>query len=313
MGEYDISVLKRAAKVVSRRSSKEQTVLDDIATKLKVLADQPAEASGPSGPEDEEEEDDDEEEKEDVKGLTLEERIKILRKKIKARIMKRIRVMEKMQHKELVARVAHLEKMKQKVLGHSLEDPEKPGKFLSHRGPGDDSSDNSNEESAEPENSLSEGVAAKSENDASGPEQGDADSDGSGPSGASGPKVLDDSNNPVYKLTGKEPEPPTPKGCTNGCPGNKIVPPGQKPIWHRVAELDHNAFPEIIDDPNAKEKDHTITGDKYIDMDAPKKKPKTVVSLDKIVEGGGVPEGMEKAKMKVVSSDKAAEVNSWIQ
>ena len=77
--------------------------------------------------------------------------------------------------------------------------------------------------------------------------------------------------------------------------------------------MDHNSFPDIVDDPDAKEKDHTITGDKYIDMDAPKKKPKTVVALDKIVEGAAVPEGMEKAKMKVISSDKAADANSWIQ
>jgi hypothetical protein len=363
--EYDVGVLRKAAKVVARRSSKEQTVLDDIATKLNVLAQQPAEASGPSGPEDEEDEDEDEDEGEapDVKGLTLEERIKklekfglkkmhqridqlkkdllkgaasgpngklvetlplklrvkILRKKIKAKLMKRLRTMEKIQHDELLARVAHLEKMKQKVLGHSVEDPAKPGKFLSHRGPGDaegGGSDNSEEDSTEPESKPGKGPAAEDnakDGDASGPEDDGDNAGDSGASGASGPKVLDDSDNPVYKLTGKEPAPPTPKGCTNGCPGNKIVPPGQKPIWHRVAEMDHNSFPDIVDDADAKEKDHTITGDKYIDMDAPKKKPKTVVALDKIVEGAAVPEGMEKAKMKVISSDKAADANSWIQ
>ena len=42
--------------------------------------------------------------------LPLRERIKVLEKRIKNRVLKRVRVLERMQHKELVKRIAKLEK-----------------------------------------------------------------------------------------------------------------------------------------------------------------------------------------------------------
>ena len=45
--------------------------------------------------------------------------------------------MELMQHDELVARVEKLEKLKLKMMGVNIENPDKPGTFIRHKGPGD--------------------------------------------------------------------------------------------------------------------------------------------------------------------------------
>lgn len=128
--------------------------------------------------------------------------------------------------------------------------------------------------------------------------EGDADA-----SGASGPKihVIDDSDSPTYKLTGKEPtsdgEPKSKAGlCANGPCQKKTTLPNGKPIWHRVAELDHGAMPDIIDftDPNMPTKEKKfgkmIAEDDMSGSSGPAegeethKKPK-MVSLEDIKEG----------------------------
>ena len=80
-------------------------------------------------------------------------------------------------------------------------------------------------------------------------------------SGGTGPakkiKVVDDSDSPVYKLTGKEPtsdgDPKAKAGlCANGpCQRKNHNVPMASPSGI-VAELDHGAMPDIIDfaDPN---------------------------------------------------------------
>jgi hypothetical protein len=347
--EYDIGMLRKAAKMVKKRSSKEQTVLDDIATKLKTLAAVKTDESGPSGPDGLEDEDEDENEDpaampvdkrlhklenwamgklqkrfNDLKNgasgasgsaglvekLPLKARIKLLEKRIKNRVLKRVRVLERMQHKELVSRIAKLEKRKAKILGLNVENKDKPGTFSKHKEPGfkDDDNEEKDDSNDSKKNNMSPYEDGK---DANGktlteekPEADDTNAGGNADaSGASGPKfnVLDDSDSPTYKLTGKEPtsdgDPKAKAGlCANGPCQKKTTLPNGKPIWHRVAELDHGSMPDIIDftDPNmpTKEKKYgKMEGEDDMsgssgpaEGEETHKKPK-LVSLEDIKEG----------------------------
>ena len=383
MKEYDIGVIRKAAKLVAKRSSPQQTKLDDIAAKLKVLTQtQPEDPEEKDQPEEEEEDEDEspsampldkriakledfgqqklqerlDELKKNVspsgpagsmmEKLPLKMRIKMLEKKIKETILKRVKKMELMQHDELVARVEKLEKLKLKMMGVNIENPDKPGTFIRHKGPGDVTNEDMDlhlgkamkPDSVEPETKPGSSPAPPTdpvlppiptdlspdaqaaEADGEGVTLGDDMSGASGASGASGPsgpKVLDDSDKPVYKLSGKEKvDPALPKLDESGASGASGPASGgfkavekflAKPKWQRVAELDHGAFPDIVDDPEIKENDHTIKGGEYIDMDA-KKKPEMTkkIPLSAIVEGQDLPKGMEKAKMIVESTSKAA-------
>ena len=364
--EYDIGMIRKAAKIVKKRSSKEQTVLDDIAAKLKTLAVVKTDESGPSGPDGLEDEDEDDDEDpaampadkrlhkleswamdklqkryNDLKNgasgasgsagllkkLPLKQRIKLLEKRIKNRVLKRVRVLEQMQHKELIKRIAKLEKRKAKILGLNVEG-EKPGTFSKHKEPGfkddeekDDSKTNSNKNSMSPyedgkdaNGNTPEEAKAKNEVESSSSDNGDGSS-----SGASGPKinVVDDSDSPVYKLTGKEPtsngDPAKEAGlCANGPCQKKTTLPNGKPIWHRVAELDHGAMPDIIDftDPNMPTKEKKfgkmLAEDDMSGSSGPAegedthKKPK-MVSLEDIKEG----QNKKPEEMKEITISKA--------
>ena len=347
--EYNIGMIRKAAKIVKKRSSKEQTVLDDIALKLKTLAavktDEP---SGPSGPDGIDWEDEDEDEDpsampvdkrinkledwamdklqkryNDLKNgasgasggagllekLPLRERIKVLEKRIKNRVLKRVRVLERMQHKELVKRIAKLEKRKAKILGLNVKTPNKPGIFSKHHGPGfkDDEEEKDSTDSKAAGNNMSPYEDGKDANGNTPKEAEEAATEEStDESGGTGPakkiKVVDDSDSPVYKLTGKEPtsegDPKTKAGlCANGPCQKKTTTPDGKPIWHRVAELDHGAMPDIIDfaDPNMptqkKKYGKFVAEDDMSGSSGPAegeaethKKPK-LVSLEDIKEG----------------------------